>query len=650
MNVIFFYKRLILVPLFALLANASVLAADPISLHAGPLTMVFEPENAFLRYVKIGPHEVLRGINAPIRNELWGTVQPVVTHLRHEAHDNHFTLRFDVLCRERDIDFLWHGTLIGSTEGIVEFTFEGTARSTFKRNRIGFCVLHAASVGGKRWVIENVRGEKSKGVFPEFISPHQPAKEIREIAHELTSNLWAHVRMEGETFEMEDQRNWTDASFKTYCTPLEIPYPVRVERGTKISQKVTIRVKGDVAKYAALEKAVKSGITLMLTKKQMALPGIGLQVSSENKALSDTELTRLKSLQLDHLRADLVPDDKSFSVKLREATKQAKALSVALHIGLRLGTDPGAELKRVSAAAAEIRPPVSMWFIIGANQEQYRLARKALSKVSTGALFGAPRDGISFTELNRDRPQKEMMEVVAYNVTPQIHASDNASIVETLPIQGDTVRSARQFIGNAPLVISPVTFHTQLSAADPLPGELPWFVDARQSSLFAAGWTVGSIKFLAEAGVHSATYYETVGWRGIMDSDNPPERPEKFPSSPGDVFPIYHVLRDISDFTGGNVQGFKSSDDLSVVGLALKKDNRGRLLIANLTDRPQTAAIQGISTTSASVSTLDAKSMLSANKAPETFSQRVGKDQSLDKPVLLPPHAIVRVEYSEFLK
>ena len=35
-------------------------------------------------------------------------------------------------------------------------------------------------------------------------------------------------------------------------------------------------------------------------------------------------------------------------------------------------------------------------------------------------------------------------------------------------------------------------------------------------SLFAAAWTVGSLAGLAEAGVASITYYETVGWRGIM--------------------------------------------------------------------------------------------------------------------------------------
>ena len=42
---------------------------------------------------------------------------------------------------------------------------------------------------------------------------------------------------------MEDQRNWTDASFKTYGTPLKNPSPVEVKAGTKISQTFALTLK-----------------------------------------------------------------------------------------------------------------------------------------------------------------------------------------------------------------------------------------------------------------------------------------------------------------------------------------------------------------------------------------------------------------------
>ena len=61
--------------------SASAHAAAPIPLRAGPVTMIFEPDNAFLRYVKVGSHEILRGITAPVRNQFWGTVLPAISQV-----------------------------------------------------------------------------------------------------------------------------------------------------------------------------------------------------------------------------------------------------------------------------------------------------------------------------------------------------------------------------------------------------------------------------------------------------------------------------------------------------------------------------------------------------------------------------------------
>ena len=56
----------------------------------------------------------------------------------------------------------------------------------------------------------------------------------------------AHCKLdfEGDVFETEDQRNWTDASYKTYSTPLSITYPVTIEKGTRIYQRVSLSVDG----------------------------------------------------------------------------------------------------------------------------------------------------------------------------------------------------------------------------------------------------------------------------------------------------------------------------------------------------------------------------------------------------------------------
>src|SRR5258708_7172458 len=103
------------------------------------------------------------------------------------------------------------------------------------------------------------------------------------------------------------------------------------------------------------------------------------------------------------------------------------------------------------------------------------------------------------------------------------------------------------------VVISPITlrpWHKVPPGADDLAtGELPGDVDPRQMSLFAAAWTVAHLARLATSThVHSATYFETTGWRGIMETESGSPLPAKFSSIPGAVFPVYHVFAAMADF------------------------------------------------------------------------------------------------------
>ena len=63
--------------------------------------------------------------------------------------------------------------------------------------------------------------------------------------------------MEGDTFEMEDQRNWTDASYKTYVRPLALPWPYTLASGAALDQSVTLTVSGDPPPRAAAETGVR---------------------------------------------------------------------------------------------------------------------------------------------------------------------------------------------------------------------------------------------------------------------------------------------------------------------------------------------------------------------------------------------------------
>src|SRR6202040_2826659 len=132
--------------------------------------------------------------------------------------------------KQDDIEYFWNGLITGTSAGAVRFEFDGVARSSFMRNRIGFGVLPPiAECAGQPCVIDGADGSKQPGRFPDLISPNQPFLNMRAISHQVAPGVSAEVRFEGDIFEMEDQRNWTDASFKTYCTPLGLPFPAKVE-------------------------------------------------------------------------------------------------------------------------------------------------------------------------------------------------------------------------------------------------------------------------------------------------------------------------------------------------------------------------------------------------------------------------------------
>jgi hypothetical protein len=162
------------------------------------------------------------------------------------------------------------------------------------------------------------------------------------------------------------------------------------------------------------------------------------------------------------------------------------------------------------------------------------------------------------------------------------------------------VQTALAYGGGRPVVVSLVTlkqrFNSVATTAEPKlsPTELPPQVDSRQMSLFAAGWTVGSLERLIESGVSAATYYETTGWRGVIQGDEAPLASELFPSRAGMVFPVYHVFADLAEWKDGAVIRSRSSNPLAIETLAVASDGILHVMVANLTPHPQAVVIDAL--------------------------------------------------------
>jgi hypothetical protein len=569
-----------------------------VPLRAGPLRLVFD--RGELRWVRLGEREILRGIYVAVREEGWATVPAALEDLEIEAAPASFRIRFRARHHRGRVRFDWEGGVEGGADGRIAFRMAGTAGSTFRRNRIGICVLHPVEeCAGRPCIVETTDGDRLEQGFPVLVAPHQPFRNVRAILHEVAPGVEVEVRMEGETFETEDQRNWSDASYKTYGTPLHLPYPVEVAEGTRVEQSVTVSLFGVTAAPVrqaaaivpgALPKkrnnaepvVVRVGVGRGVARPEIGLGGAGLTVLDEAGA------ARLRSLRLTHLRADLRLDGPAWEEALDRAVANARALDVPLEMALFLPDEPRAALRGLAARASALRPRVASWLLFRAGDGitadgDVALAREALTGVGEGARFGGGTDR-HFAELNRRRSSAAGLDRLVFALNPQVHAFDDATIVENVASLRSVAETMRGFAGAATLGISPVTLRAR---ADPRPlssrepGEPPLTDDPRQATPFAAGWTLAFLAAAAEAGFASLTFFELLGPRGVMDELR--------------TFPVFHALADVAAAREGFVLPTRSRRPERVQAVALRSTGEVRVFLANVTAEPHPVRVEGLS-------------------------------------------------------
>jgi len=183
-------------------------AIDPPSSRLGSGRLAVELENGQLRYVRYGGVEVLRGIAFLVRDENWSTYSPQIENLDIQERAEGFAVSYRAVCSDARQRLAFEARITGSSDGTLVFTAVAMPETDFVTNRAGFVVLHPAGLSGEKLKVTHVDGSEEETRFPEAISPSQPVFNIRALAHEVAPGLWATCRMEGDAFEMKDQRNW----------------------------------------------------------------------------------------------------------------------------------------------------------------------------------------------------------------------------------------------------------------------------------------------------------------------------------------------------------------------------------------------------------------------------------------------------------
>src|SRR5687768_7840087 len=149
-------------------------------LHAGALTAGYE--NGSLRRITYGQTEVLRMIYFALRDHNWNTVQSQIENENITLGDDSFDISYDCFNLDGGVTVMeWKGVITGKADGTIIFELNGRATDDFKKNRAGFCILHALSLAGQPCKLVHADKTESNSLFPVEVSPGNPFKNIQSM-------------------------------------------------------------------------------------------------------------------------------------------------------------------------------------------------------------------------------------------------------------------------------------------------------------------------------------------------------------------------------------------------------------------------------------------------------------------------------------
>ncbi|WP_258803589.1 hypothetical protein [Pseudarthrobacter sp. NS4] len=519
---------------------------------------------------------VVRAIRPVVRDHDWRTLSPVIESVTHSQDAETLAKTLVIRFTGLDCEYRAELTLHASADDL-QVTFDGIATQDFRSNRIGLVVLHRPDDAGRDVGITSPDHTEIHSAFPTDISPHQPFVDVAAMNWERDGTAFR-LDFSGDVFETEDQRNWTDASFKTYSTPLSWPFPVSIDTGQQIHQSVRLSA---IPSTPVTTISVRASAPNVLTVRKEARGSVpALSTSASTSVIKLPSLPGLEALIVE------VPgrDPAAAAGLLAHASRQADELGSPLDVRI------------IATTPADIPPvmellPLAHVIRIGTFSSNghvtepelwEQLLTEAKRRKFDGALLSGARS--HFTELNRQRDSiRPDADAITYSITPQMHATEVPHIVESLPIQRQTALNALHLGSGKPLHIGPVTLKARFNAVsahgayDPATLEA-MTTDPLQAEEFTAAWLLGSINALTVPGVESVSYFEASGPRGLVTAE-------------GFLTPAFEILSKLADLRGADVLHVEGA----VPGLVLYPVASGTgmlLFAANLTAQPLKTAVK----------------------------------------------------------
>jgi hypothetical protein len=533
----------------------------------------FVLEHGRLRYFSFCGNEFIRMLHVAVRDENWMTVPYEITDFDLQSAGEKVSITYTAIYSSKTISFTAK-IKIEADQHQMQFSFSGTAENDFLKNRIGICLLlPVENCISQPCTVINTKGEKTEGRFPAEISPHQPFVDITAMEWQSKEGVFTAASFFNEIFEMEDQRNWSDQSYKIYGTPLHFPFPVQMKRGEKIEQSVSLHFRFPE------KKSEKRILSLELSGAKTQFPLIGLQYTGKFRD-DQNGAALLKQLSLNHLRIDLLFDE-NWQESLYNALISSVKISSKVELVISVQDEP-VPVESICRIIRETGAGVFSVLLLSAG-------RNVTSIQDSGAVINLFREHLSrvpigtgtahhFAEINRFYEKQPDVSFLGFPVNPQVHATDTLTIIENLAAFRGIVHAASSRF-KMPIHISRLTLRYP-GNPDPSghnrydsPGGRRWVEDSRQDSLFCAAWMAIGLKYLA--GTASITLFDDFGASGTIEQNT-----SLLKDSQLSVTPTYLVLQEVALFAPVLISEVICNQPLIADAVCFENEEGKKLLLA----------------------------------------------------------------------
>ena len=566
----------------------------PSRLVAGPLSV--DVTNGIVRGVRWDGIEVIRAIDCPIRDENWLTYAPQSVEETIEKKGDRFIFRrrFEVRAHSLSCRLVF----TGGADGLLRASAELTAKADFRTNRSGFTLLHPLpGVAGSSVTVVRSDGSATLAEFPQIISARQPVLDIAGLVYSV-HGINVSIAFAGDTFEMEDQRNWSDASYKTYCPPLSRQVPYIIPRGETVRQEIEIRLSGSALHTSDTATDVAT-VGLRLNRTAESFPVVALMLDANwlpdagESLIAGRARPRGLQLRVSHETVDLVlrhaqaliGDDKpdvDLEIVIPKDQQVDECLVKIAEVCSQSSIHP-AHVIALPEAYLRSYQPDGPWPDGPTPREAAVAVRRRFPGVRIGGGMLT-----NFTELNRCRPDMAVCDYLTHGTTAIVHAADDWSVVESLKGLSDVFASARLLAGRGDYRLGLVSVGMRCNpyALDVVPNpdqiRLPMAeIDPRQRGLFAAAWAVGAVAATERHGVASMALATPVGPFGIVYRRAAWPQPIYDGWGGAAVYPLFHVVRALSQMAALPRLSIRGTPN-GVVAIAAETDLGIRLLLANV--------------------------------------------------------------------